>query len=212
MPAGMTFEPLGGTPPNRREIILVGDLSKERTDEEGWRELARRMARGSVVIFLSEAAFQREKDPVAMLPLANKGRCYRFNDWLYHKECVAKRHSIFEGLQGPGIMNWYYYGSLIPHYLFDGQDSPDEVMAAAFVVGYSTPGGYASGILLGSYRFGEGRFIVNTFPVLQNLDAHPAADRLLYNMIRYAAAFTSQPIADLPPNFDAQLNSIGYRR
>jgi len=33
-----------------------------------------------------------------------------------------------------------------------------------------------------------------------------------YNMIRYAAAFTSQPIADLPPNFDAQLNSIGYRR
>jgi hypothetical protein len=209
---GIACEVLGGTPSSRREVILVGDLSKERADEERWRELARRMARGGVVIFLSEAAFQRENDPVAMLPLANKGRCYRFNDWLYHKECVAKRHAVFEGLQGPGIMNWYYYGPLIPHYLLDGQDSPDEVIAAAFAAGYSTPGGYASGILLGSYRFGAGRFMVNTFPVLQNLDAHPAADRLLYNMVRYAATFTSQPVADLPPKFEAQLNSIGYRR
>jgi hypothetical protein len=209
---GVMCEPLGGTSPSRREIILVGDLSKGGAEEEKWRELARRMTRGSVVIFLAHAAFQRENDPMAMLPLARKGRCYRFNDWLYHKECVAKAHPIFAGLQGPGIMNWYYYGPLIPHDLFDGQDSPDEVFAAAFAAGYSTPGGYASGILLGSYRFGEGRFIVNTFPVLQNLDAHPAADRLLYNMVGYAATFASQPVADLPFNFEAQLRTIGYSR
>lgn len=209
---GVMCEPLGETSSIRREIILVGDLSKAVADDERWRELARRMARGSTAIFLSHMAFQRENDPTAMLPLAKKGRCYRFNDWLYHKECVAKAHPIFEGLQGPGIMNWYYYGPLIPHQLFDGQDSPDEAIAVAFAAGYSTPGGYASGILLAAYRFGEGRFIVNTFPVLQYLDAHPAADRLLHNMIGYAATLTSQPAADLPSNFEAHLKTIGYSR
>lgn len=207
---GVVCEPFGGAAPNRREIILVGDLSKAGSDANGWKELARRMARGSVVVFLSYAAFQREKDAVAWLPLAKKGRCYKFNDWLYHKECVAKAHPVFEGLQGRGILDWYYYGPVIPHYLFDGQETPDEVAAAAFAVGYSTPGGYASGILLGSYRFGEGRFVVNTFPVLENLDLHPAADRLLLNIVRYATGFVEEPLSELPPGFDVQLQAIGY--
>ncbi len=125
---------------------------------------------------------------MAWLPLAKKGRCYEFNDWLYHKECVAKAHPVFEGLQGRGILDWYYYGPVIPHHLFDGQETPAEVIAAAFAAGYSTRGGYASGILLGAYHFGEGQFILNTFPVLDQLDHHPAADRLLLNLVKYAAS------------------------
>src|SRR5260370_4271470 len=93
-----------------------------------------------------------------------------FNDWLYHTECVAKAHPAFEGLQGRGILDWYYYGPVIPHYLFDGQEKPSEVIAAAFAAGYSTRGGYASGILLGTYRWGEGQFILNTFPLLEQFD------------------------------------------
>lgn len=209
---GVLCEPLQGTAPNRREIILVGDLSKTESHEGAWKDLAGRMAGGSTVIFLSHAAFQREKDPVAWLPLSKKGRCYKFNDWLYHKECVAKAHPVFEGLQAPGILNWYYYGPVIPHFLFEGQETPAEVVAAAFAAGYSTAGGYASGILLGSYRFGEGRFVVNTVPVLENLDAHPAADRLLLNLITDGASSVSQPPAALPADFEAQLKAIGYSR
>ncbi len=206
----VTCEPFERAAPNRREIILVGGPSQAAPDANGWKELARRMARGSVVVFLSHAAFQREKDPVAWLPLAKKGRCYQFNDWLYHKECVAKANPIFDTLQGRGILDWYYYGQVTPHYLFDGQETPDDIAAAAFAMGYSTPGGYASGILLGSYRFAEGRFVLNTFPVLENLDAHPAADRLLLNMIAYAAGFAHAPLSELPSGFDAQLQAIGY--
>jgi len=206
----VTCEPFERAAPNQREIILVGGLSQAAPDANGWKELARRMARGSVVVFLSHAAFQREKDPVAWLPLAKKGRCYRFNDWLYHKECVAKAHPIFDSLQGRGILDWYYYGQVTPHHLFEGQETPDDIAAAAFAMGYSTPGGYASGILLGSYRFGEGRFVLNTFPVLENLDAHPAADRLLLNLIGYAAGFVQAPLSELPSGFDAQLRAIGY--
>jgi hypothetical protein len=206
----VTCKPFESVAPNQREIILVGGLSQAAPDANGWKELARRMARGSVVVFLSHAAFQREKDPVAWLPLAKKGRCYRFNDWLYHKECVAKAHPIFDCLQGRGILDWYYYGPVTPHHLFDGQETPDDIAAAAFAMGYSTPGGYASGILSGSYRFGEGRFVLNTFPVLENLDAHPAADRLLLNLIGYAAGFVQAPLSELPSDFDAQLRAIGY--
>ena len=196
--------------PGRREIILVGDLSKTTNSPENWRELARRMARGSVVVFLSQQAFLREKNPVGWLPLAKKGRCYEFNDWLYHKECVGKAHPVFDGLQSRGILDWYYYGPVIPHYIFDGQETPPEVIAAAFAAGYSTPGGYASGILLARYGFGEGNFMVNTFPILDQLDRHPAADRLLLNLVQFAASFIGKPLAALPQDFESQLRSIGY--
>jgi hypothetical protein len=62
-----------------------------------------------------------------------------------------------------------------------GQDTSAEVIAAAFAVGYSTAGGYASGVLVGSYKFADGQFVVNSFPILENIDYHPAADRLLLN-------------------------------
>jgi hypothetical protein len=143
------------------------------------------------------------------LPLVKKGRCYEFADWLYHKECVAKTHPIFDGLQTRGIMDWDYYGPIIPHYIFDGQDTPDDVPAAAFAVGY-LPGNYASGVLVGSYTFGAGRFILNTPLILENIDIHPAADRLLLNMINYAASFAKGPAAPLPKNFEKTLKTIGY--
>jgi hypothetical protein len=85
-------------------------------------------------------------------------------------------------------MDWDYYGPVIPRYLFDGQDTPDDVAAAAFAVGYSCQGGYASGVLVGSYRLGEGSFLLNTLRVPENLDLHPAADRLLLNMIAHSEA------------------------
>jgi hypothetical protein len=194
-----------------RELILVGDVSKQPATASEWQNLAARMATGSTVVFLSPLAFQRDKNAAAWLPLANKGRVYEFNDWLYHKECVAKPHPVFAELQGSGILDWDYYGPVLPHYLFDGQDTPAEVIAVAFAAGYSTPGGYASGVLLGSYKFGAGQFFVNTFPVLENLDTHPAADRLLLNLIEYAATSVQGPAVALPADFAGRLGEIGYK-
>jgi hypothetical protein len=152
------------------------------------------------------------------LPLAQKGRCYRFPDVsIYHKECVAKAHPIFDGLQAKGILDWDYYGPMIPRDVFDGQPTPDEVAAAAFGVGFWS--GYASGILAGSYRcsvradsftpIGTGMFVLNTFPILEHLDLHPAADRLLLNLISYVAGSTGM-LTPLPDDFDGQLRKIGY--
>jgi hypothetical protein len=205
---GVVVAPFTGTSPATRELILVGDASGE--SNVAWKELAARMARGSTVVFLSPQTFKREKDGAARLPLAKKGRVFRFEDMLYHKECVAKAHPVFEGLQGKGVLDMYYYGPMWPHYLFDGQDTPAEVIAAAFATGYSTPGGYASGVLLGSYKFGTGQFIVNSFPILDYIDKHPVADRLLLNLIQHGTDSVAAPVAALPADFETQLRNIGY--
>ena len=41
--------------------------------------------------------------------------------------------------------------------------------------------------MLGEYPLGAGRFILNTFNLLDQVGTHPAADRLLLNLIHYAA-------------------------
>lgn len=121
---------------------------------------------------------------VGCLPFADRLRFISFHDWLYHKECVAKPHPLFAGLPTLGIIDWDYYGPVIPPAFFTDQATPDDVAAAAFAVGYSYPGGYASGLLLATYRLGQGHLRLNTLRILENLGIHPAAGRLLLNCFR----------------------------
>ena len=196
------------------ELILVGNLSGMDTGIDGWAEILQRIARGSTAVFLSPSAFTRGEESVGWLPLCKKGRCYRFHDWVYHKECVVKAHPIFEGLQAKGVMNWDYYEQVIPQYIFDGQDTPDEVVAAAFATGYNdgTLGeyeiGYAAGLLFAGFRFGHGRFFINTFPILENLDIHPTADRMLINIIKYFETDVNNSLAPIPNDFEKQLDML----
>ena len=189
---GLRCRRFGARAPQSREVILVGNPGEEAKPAQ-WQALARRMARGAALVFLSPGAFRRGEDPVFWLPLEKKGSCREFSDWLYHKECVAKAHPIFDGLQCGGILDWDYYDQVIGHGLFEGQDTPDDVAAVAFAAGYSCPGGYASGVLVGAYRVGAGWLVLNTLRVLEHLDAHPAADRLLLNFVRYAQQQTAAP-------------------
>jgi hypothetical protein len=194
-----------------RKVILIGDWNESNVQPETRKDLLRCVARGSVAVFLKPGAFKKGGDAVGWLPLKNKGHLAEFSDWLYHKECVAQKHPFFDGLQSPGIMDWDYYGPLITSRFFEGQDTPEEIAAAAFAVCHSSrPDGYAAGAMLSVQRFGEGRIILNTFNVLDNVDKHPAADALLMNMINYAARSTTQPPAPLPADFDATLKEDGF--
>ena len=175
-------------PPRRRELILVGCPDIAGRQAEAWTRLLDRLARGSTAIFLNPRAFQNGDDSTFWLPLATRGRWFTFHDWLYHKECVARRHPVFAGLQGPGILDMDYHGPVIPHDIFEGLDTPDETIAAAFATGYNHyPTGYGCGLLMGAYRCGDGWIVLSTPPVLDHLSAHPAADRLLLNLVAHAA-------------------------
>ena len=169
------------------DVVLVGKPEDAESNPTMWQTLTRRLEAGATVVFVSAQPFAQGKAAMEWLPLQNKGRCYRFNDWLYHKECVAKRHPVFAGLQGPGIMDWHYYGPVIPHEVFEGLATPNETIAAAFASGYyAYPRAYGSSLLIAAYRSGQGRFILSAPYLLENLDRHPAADRMLLNLVSFA--------------------------
>jgi hypothetical protein len=171
-------------------LILIGDPPGPETDGEGWAELARRLNQGATLLFLSAAPFVDHPAALAWLPESVRGqapRCYRFDDWLYHKECVANRRPVFDALPPAGIMEWDYYGPVIPSEIFTGLATPDETVAAAFATGHQLlPAGYECGLLVAAYQVGEGRLILNTLRVVEHLGAHPAAERLGVNLLTYA--------------------------
>lgn len=171
------------SPAQTAKLIVVGDLSAIETTPKEWSTLWNAVDRGATALFLSPAAFRCGDDRATRLPSVARGEFSEFNDWLYHKECVAKRHPIFRGQAGPGIMDWGYYGPVISPTLFQPERTPQDVIVAAFALGYPCPGGYASGLMMCSYRLGEGTLLINTLHLLENVGQHPAADRILLNLI-----------------------------
>ena len=206
--AGLQVRRLEDAPARSTEVILVG-LPPESTRDQ-WVDLARRIARGSVAVFLQPGAYRYGDDTTFWLPLARKGECRQFHDWLYHKECVAKRHPIFDGLQTGGVLDWDYYDQVIGHAFFTGQDTPDEVVCAAFAPCSQCEIGYQSGVMIGSYQLGAGHFFLNTLNIVEQVDKHPAADRLLLNLVRHAHTRRQRRVVKLPADFNSRLNAELY--
>ncbi|MBN2507286.1 MAG: hypothetical protein JXQ71_11385 [Verrucomicrobia bacterium] len=48
-------------------------------------------------------------------------------------------------------------------------------------------------------------------PIRESLGTHPAAERLLGNLIRFAGRDVPQPLAGLPADFEVQLKAVGCR-
>jgi hypothetical protein len=197
--------------PTAREVILVSCPARDGGTPEAWRDLAERMARGSTVIFLTLDVFQRDGNPLGWLPLAQKGGmgmvCEYTFPQLYNKDEWTKKHPLFDGLPCGGLMDYVFYRELIPDYRYWGQAIPEEPVAGAF---RSSCPGHHSELMLSVYNFGAGRFILNSLRVRQALGLDPTAERLLRNMLRYAARDADKPLAELPADFESQLKAIGY--
>lgn len=207
---GVNMRPFTEASARRPEVILVGKPEKVTRDD--WLELARRVARGGVAVFLVPEAFKSGDDATHWLPLARKGRRITVADWLYHKECVAKRHPVFEGLQ-TGLLDWNYYEQAIGHDIFNGQDDPDEMICAAFypcMLPWIADTTYGSGAMIASYRLGAGRFILNTLNLCGQLDQNPAADRLLLNLVRHAQTRRSPRLVKVPEKLSRRLTTKIY--
>jgi hypothetical protein len=189
-----------------REVILVGSRPPAPV-APAFVSLAQHTARGSTAIFLAPEVFGKGDNNVGWVPLANKGSLTSIHGWLYLKDEWAKRHPLFEGLPAGGLMDYTFYRELIPDAVWMNQDPPLEAVAGAIKASQD----YSSGLMLSVHPFGAGRFILNTLSIRENLGGHPAAERLLRNLLRSAARDRSQPLADLPGDFEARLKSIGYR-
>jgi hypothetical protein len=69
---------------------------------------------------------------------------------------------------------------------------------------------YDAGTLLSVHTLGAGRFVLNTLSIRPYLGASPPAERLLRNLLRYAALDAVKPAAELPATFAEQLKAMGY--
>ncbi|MCL5099113.1 MAG: glycoside hydrolase family 2 [Candidatus Omnitrophica bacterium] len=192
-----------------REVILASGQPVEAGRTEAFKELARRMTRGSAVIFLTpESATdtrdaQKQSQPLRWLPVAGTAHASFGNtvNWYFRADPWAKEHPIFQGLPSGGIMDYTFYRDLLTSQVLVGLEGPLEAVCGAI----QTSGGgddYRSDLMLAAYRVCAGRCILNTLRIRENLGKVPAAERLLRNMLNYAAQGTSQPMADLPANLD----------
>ncbi len=103
-------------------------------------------------------------------------------------------------------MDYSYYRELIPDVVFGGIEPAADPVAG----GINASWGYQSGLMVAVYRLGAGEFILNSLLIRDNLGKVPQAERLLRNMLRFAARDTAKPLASLPADFDAQLKAMGY--
>jgi hypothetical protein len=192
-------------PPASREVILASGKPPA-GGAVAFADLARRVARGCTVVFLSPAVFAKDNQATAWVPLARKGALQGLPSWLYHKDEWAKRHPIFAGLPAGGLMDYTFYREIIPDAAWCDQSPPAEAVAGAI----NAAQGYSSGLLVAVHDLGAGRFFLNTLRIRENLGPNPVAEHLLRNMLNYAAGDTKKPLADLPPDFDATLKALGY--
>ena len=190
----------------QRELILVGNVGG---DLPAFRELAERMARGSTIVFLSPSVFSRGGQPWGFLPLVNKG-AWAGTDSVggyYRGDTFAPKHPVLEGLPSGGILDYTVYRNIIAQGGggLSGVSAPDDLIVAAI-----RPAGLCLRDPDGGLQLRRGRFIFNTLRIRESLGTDPVAERLLRNLLNYAAHDLDQPVVELPADFNEQLKAIGY--
>lgn len=171
--------------PVEAATVLVGsmeDLTVEQKRDMIY-ALTKRILQGCNVIFLCPQVFKKDDCNEAFLPLKQKGYCYSFYNWLYHLDGICRRDGVLQGLSD-GILDSFVFGQAYPDCLFEKVQAPDETECAMMGCGLPRDGGTYTGIALGAYNLGNGKMILNSFRIVENLGQIYAADALLLNLIR----------------------------
>jgi hypothetical protein len=206
----------------QRAVIVAGTKPPA---APGCAQLVRLVARGSTVIFLDRSLLMAsggrepracsEKAAACFVGSKTLGRPH--GHMLFRSERWVKPHPLFAGLPAGGTMDYSFYGTLISHLVYRERGTPNppphEPRLAEAICGsicINAEKGYISGLHIGVHELGAGRFILNTLDIAPNLGAHPAAERLLRNMLKYAARGVEKPLEDLPADLEKQLKAMGH--
>jgi hypothetical protein len=179
--------------PKTPQIILAGSKPAA-GGEKAFSELAQCIKNGSVAVFLCPEIFGKSGIPSDWPALAKMGEMVDLGHPVWPKDDWAKKHPIFAGLPCGQILDHEYYRDIIPDLAWVSKETPAEVIAGA----NNTSREYSSGLLVCAVDLGSGRFILNTLRIRENLGRNPVAERLLRNMLRYAACDITQPLVPLP--------------
>ncbi len=209
-----------------REVIVVSGKPATTDAAAAFRELARRVARGSTALFLTPETLVEETYPrnpenlvqeiftgkprtIRWVPLESRTRlqlCHTQN-WYFRADPWAKEHAVFSGLPSGGILDYTFYRDIISATVFRGLDQPVEAISGAIQTS-GGPDDYESDLTVAAYKFGAGRVILNSLKIRENLGIAPPAERLIRNFLNYAAQGIEQPLVDLPAGFDEYLRKL----
>ena len=178
--------------PSQREVIMLqgaGPLG----DAAAYQALFTRVAQGATVIVLTPNVLvdpkrqaRRGLRELDFLPGDDKVRIGNPpGGWEGHDK-VLKRHPVFAGLPNGCLMDVTFYRDLISPDWFvlpPSIDAKAEVIAPCFIV----KGNYSAGAVMLSIPIGEGRCFLSAFRLVELLGKHPAADRMVLNLLAYAA-------------------------
>lgn len=206
-------------------ILMVGD---QPSDSLTMLSVAKRLTSGSIVIYTSPKTFKTDESSTRWLPLAQKGIIEDMDvvGGYYRADRWSKAHPIFNGLPSGGMMDYKFYRHVLVPYALSQEynvqskrmhtwdevseplDYPDETVCGATRISHT----YCLGVHLGIWKFGEGKFIVNTLNIADHLSKDPAADKLFQNMLGFADSLIKSQQASLPSNFTEMLQDIDFIR
>ncbi|HWB95130.1 MAG TPA: CocE/NonD family hydrolase, partial [Bryobacteraceae bacterium] len=156
----------------QRNVIVVAKDAAESSD--AW---IRQVRAGSVAILLEPSR----------LPEGLKGKLDHSAPYFWGRDDIVKPHAIFEGLPSGSLMDLLFYRDLIARDSVTDFDERAENLIPTFALGRPGGQGYWAGSNLLIYSLGEGKVIVSTLRLEENLGRHPAADRLFLNLVTFAA-------------------------
>ncbi len=172
-------------------VILVGRLK----DKDIWDKVYEKIAKGAKAVFADRWSLTEEGEYYGFLDESREAVNIRRDDgskaqlvsnweWLYHRMPIAKPHKLFDGLNARGILDQNYYNEVLSQQYVLCETKADTPLVTAFAMNVVATGGVGPicGTILGKNSYGKGSYTFTSLELLERT-GHPAADRLLLNML-----------------------------
>ncbi len=141
---------------------------------------------GTTLVGINPSAFGDWS--LANMPFGNNIFQVEFSNWLYHPDTLMLDTTLTDGLQDNCMANPMYYQEVHPTTYFNIPVDEEEALALSMFIGndgHKSNEALKLGVLAGTYAHGEGKCVIHTFKLLDNLGT-PVADRMLINLLNYA--------------------------
>ena len=158
------------------KVVLVG-YSETPEFEEKIYELAEK---GANVIFIDCTFFHNNGQMLKKIGGENATLKY-VKGTIYHNDNINVPHPVFSGINKAGVIEFDKFGIVYPTTLFDAVDKPSKTICASVRIDSSY---VSSGLTIGEYAAGKGKYILNAFCIQGAIGNHPYADMLLINLIK----------------------------
>lgn len=184
-----------GNIPKEIPVLVSTNKVKNEMERKRFERLMKFVKKGGTAVYLKPIIdsinVENEITPFTATPHPSKGL------WT----CIphlGKDHSIFEGLQSNGFLRNTYENiwpqRTLRNIKVNGEKLNEQPIVASIgfdwfsrghKLGYKGPGDSWWGADLSFVNFGEGKYLLSQFNVLDYLDQDPVADKLIFNIINF---------------------------